>query len=100
MFVEMLKGAVSTKALPLAIVLMDSWYAAMLMAAIEQLGKIYYCPLKTNRLVDDSGGDAPYQRVDQLHWSPAEQQHGKLLKIRGFPRRQKGETVPCYCFYQ
>jgi len=36
---------------------MDSWYAAQkLMALIEQLGKIYYCPLKRNRLVDDSGG--------------------------------------------
>jgi len=35
---------------------MDSWYAAQkLMALIEQLGKIYYCPLKRNRLVDGGG---------------------------------------------
>jgi hypothetical protein len=27
-----------------------------LMAMIDGLGKIYYCPLKKNRLVDDTGG--------------------------------------------
>jgi len=33
------------QATALARVLMDSWYAAQkLMALIEQLGKIYYCP--------------------------------------------------------
>jgi len=49
---------VYSKQLPFARVLMDSWYAAQkLMALIEQLGKIYYCPLKRNRLVDDSGGE-------------------------------------------
>jgi len=36
-------------------VLMDSWYATKdLMLHIEKLGKRYYCPLKENRLVDDS----------------------------------------------
>jgi hypothetical protein len=46
---QMLQGAVFAKQLPFAIVLMDSWYAAKkLMAAIEGLGKVYYCPLKTN----------------------------------------------------
>jgi hypothetical protein len=35
---------------------MDSWYACQkLMFLIEDLGKIYYCPLKKNRLVDDTG---------------------------------------------
>ena len=38
-------------------VLMDSWYATKtVMLHIEQLGKIYYCPLKSNRRVDDSNG--------------------------------------------
>jgi len=53
---DMLRNLVYSKQLPFR-VLMDSWYAAQkLMALIEQLGKIYYCPLKRNRLVDDSGG--------------------------------------------
>jgi len=57
---------VYSKQLPFARVLMDSWYAQKLMALIEQLGKIYYCPLKRNRLVDDSGGVEKYKQIEQL----------------------------------
>jgi len=47
---------------------MDTWYATKeIMLQIEKLGKIYYCPLKDNRQVDDSGGTKPYQRVDSLN---------------------------------
>jgi hypothetical protein len=36
---------------------MDSWYATKdLMLLIDSLGKLYYSPLKKNRLVDDTGG--------------------------------------------
>lgn len=69
------------------------------MAQIDQLEKVYYCPLKTNRRVDDSGGTQAYQRVDELGWSLEDLQQGKLIKIRGFPRIQKGETVPRHCVY-
>ncbi len=87
---EMLTGAVCAKQLPFAVVLMDNCYATKkLMAAIESLGKVYYCPLKTNRLVDDSGGDQPYKRIDQLRWNPTEAQQGKPIKIRGFPKDKK-----------
>lgn len=87
---EMLNGAVYAKQLPFSTVLMDSWYVAKtLMALIEGLGKVYYCPLKRNRLVDDSGGRAPYQRIDRLHWSETEAQNGKLIKLRGFPKDKK-----------
>ena len=86
----MLRGGVFAKQLQFAVVLMDSWYAAKkLMAAIEGLGKVYYCPLKTNRLVDDSGGDKPYKRIDQLIWNATEAQQGKLIKVRGFPKDKK-----------
>jgi len=58
-------------------VLMDSWYAAQkLMALIEQLGKIYYCPLKRNRLVDDSGGVEKYKQIEQLSWSRKNESKG------------------------
>ena len=44
---NMLYSLVYSKQLPFTRVQMDSWYAAQkLMALIEQLGKIYYCPLK------------------------------------------------------
>lgn len=59
------------------------------MAQIDQLGKVYYCPLKANRKVDDSGGTQPYQRVDELLWSSEELQKGKLIKVRGFPKDKK-----------
>ena len=39
--------------------------------------------------MDDSGGSQPYQRVDGLAWTEAEKQHGKLIKIKGFPSHHK-----------
>ena len=49
-------------------VLMDSGYASKrFLLYIESLEKPYYCPLKSNRLVDDSHGEKPYQRIDSLH---------------------------------
>ena len=59
------------------------------MLLIESMGKICYCPLKSNRLVDDSGGALPYQHVDALDWSERKIAHGKLIKIKGFPKEHK-----------
>jgi len=50
---------------------------------------VYYCPRKDNRQVDDSGGTSPYCRVDSLNWSTSERRHGKLVKIKGFPKEHK-----------
>jgi hypothetical protein len=87
---DMLKGVVYSKQLPFSTVLMDSWYATQkLMAQIDQLEKLYYCPLKTNRRVDDSGGRMPYVRIDELVWRNEELQQGKLIKVRGFPKDKK-----------
>ena len=96
----MLDSVAYSKQLPFRTVLMDSWYTTQkLMAQIDQLEKVYYCPLKTNRRVDDSGGTAPYVRVDELIWSGEDLQQGKCIKIRGFPRIQEGETGSGHCFY-
>ena len=87
---DMLLNVVYHKQLAFHRVLMDTWYATEdLMLYIEQLHKIYYCPLKDNRLVDDSGNLTPYRHVDTLDWTRAEQQHGKLIKIKGFPKEHK-----------
>jgi hypothetical protein len=59
------------------------------MLQIEQYGKIYYCPLKDNRLVDDSAGTRPYQRIDSLTWTDDELHHGKVIKRKGFPAHHK-----------
>lgn len=87
---EMLNGAVYSKGLPFQAVLMDSWYATKnMMLQIEDLHKAYYCPLKTNRLVDDSDAQQPYRRVDSLIWTEEEQEQGKRVKLRGFPKDHK-----------
>lgn len=87
---QMLNGVVYSKQLPFTRVLMDSWYATQkLMSQIDSLGKVYYCPLKTNRRVDDSGGTTSYERVDKLLWSNHELEQGKLVKLRGFPKDKK-----------
>jgi hypothetical protein len=58
---DMLKSLVYYKDLSFSTVLMDSWYATnKLMLYIDSLGKIYYCPLKRNRLVDDTGDEQHY----------------------------------------
>ena len=87
---DMLRNIVPHKRLPFRGVLMDTWYATKdAMLEIEGLGKQYYCPLKVNRQVDDSGGSQAYQRVDQLQWNTHEAAHGKLIKIKGFPKDHK-----------
>jgi hypothetical protein len=87
---DMLLNCVYQKELPFWAVLMDSWYASKdMMLQIERLGKIYYCPLKDNRQLDDSGGSKPYQRVDSLSWTKTEEHQGKLIKIKGFPGAHK-----------
>jgi hypothetical protein len=91
---EMLQNVAHEKQLPFQAVLMDAWYATKdLMLYIESLRKIYYCPLKDNRQVDDSLGAQPYRRVDALSWSAAELEHGKRVKIKGFP---KDHQVLCF----
>jgi hypothetical protein len=58
----MLKSLVYQKLLPFDTVLMDTWYAVhSLMLYIDSLDKIYYCPLKNNRLIDDTFGQEKYQ---------------------------------------
>ena len=68
-------------------VLMDSWYATTkLFKWLLDAGKTFYCPLKSNRLVDDSGGQQPDQPVACLYWSSAEVEAGKTLKVKGMPK--------------
>jgi SRSO17 transposase len=86
---EMLRS-LTHRGVPFETVLMDAWYATKdLMVLIEEMGKKYYCPLKSNRQVDDSGGERPYRRVDALEWSERELERGKLIKVKGFPKEHK-----------
>lgn len=61
--------------------------------------KVFYCPLKANRKVDDSQAQRPYRAVSNLDWSTTDLAEGKLIKIHKFPLdvkpgRRSGEVVP------
>jgi hypothetical protein len=87
---DMFDDALENKKLPFRTVLMDSWYAAKeVMMHIDKAGKVFYCPLKRNRLVDDSQGKNPYQAVAGLEWLGDEMLRGKRVKIHGFPKDKK-----------
>ena len=91
---DMLANAHFVKGLPFRCVLIDSWYASMrVMKRIEALSKVYYAPLKCNRLVNASEAVVSYQRVDALAWTSAETIQGKLVHIKKFP---KGHQVKLF----
>ena len=71
-------------------ILFDSWYATTaLMNWIERQKKYFYTTLKSNRLVDDSPKQKPYQAVSNLQWYEAEQTQGKKIKINKTFREMK-----------
>ena len=83
-------GSAEHREMPFEAVLMDTWYAAKeIMLLIDGMGKTFYCSLRSNRQVEDSGGEHPYKRVDTLEWSDGELKRGKLIKIKGFPKDYK-----------
>ncbi len=85
---EMFDHTVQHKRLSFRCVLMDAWYATRpLMLHIERAAKLFYCPLKDNRQVNE--GDehqTSYRRVDSLAWSDAEQRQGKSVHVKDFPK--------------
>lgn len=90
---EMFDNAINHKKLLFRTVLMDSWYATTkLMLHFERSDKIYYCPLKADRLADEGFGETAkptYQRVDSLTWSETELETGKNVHLNKFPRRHR-----------
>lgn len=87
---EMFDNAILHKQIKFRTVLMDSWYAAKeLMLHFERSDKIYYCPLKSDRLVDEGfaeTGKPAYQRVDSLIWNETEKEEGKNVHLNKFPK--------------
>jgi hypothetical protein len=87
---DMLVNCVYQKRMLFQAVSMDTWYATReLMQSTEKVNKVYYCPIKDNRQVDDSGGLRSYCKVDLLEWSEEEKRHGKVIKLNGFPKDHK-----------
>ena len=70
---DMLVSAVADKRLPFSRVLMNTGYATKeLMHFIESLGKVYYCPVRSNRTVGDSFAQLPFRHVACLDWTEQE----------------------------
>ncbi len=87
---EMLISLIADKQISVRTVLMDTWYATKsLMLFIESQNKIYVCPIKSNRLVDDSCATRPYRYVSDLDWSQDDLDAGKLIKMNTFPKHHK-----------
>lgn len=83
---DMWKTILYTEKIPFRTVLMDSWYASMkIIKMIEKAGKIYYCPLKSNRQVTTSP-ERKHQRIDSLDWSECDLEEGKMIHVKGFPK--------------
>jgi len=75
------------KKLPYKTVLMDSWYASnKLMLFISDLGKLFYCPIKSNRLARLADTHEHYQRVIELDWNEEELKTGKAIRLNGMPK--------------
>lgn len=86
---DMLKS-IFVRNIPFQIVLMDSWYAVTkTMVWLDKSKKTYYCPIKANRKVDDSGGRKPYKQVRNLSWDTREVKSGKIVKVHKFPKNAK-----------
>ncbi len=90
---QMLDHALSHKKLPggpllpFATVLMDSWYASKaLMLQIDDACKVFYCPVKSNRLVCDQPESKIHRWASTLDWSEAESQEGKSVHVKDFPK--------------
>ena len=82
---DMWQSLLYVDSIPFHTVLMDSWYASMeVMKSIEKGNKIYYCPIKCNRLVTQKPED-PYQRVDSLTWDKKDLEQGKSVHLKKFP---------------
>ena len=91
---EMLTNVHHQKRLPFYAVLMDTWYASrQVMRHIERLEKRYYCPIKKNRLVDETDGAEPHRHVEELSWHEADEVHGKTIHLKNFP---KGHLVKLF----
>lgn len=66
-------------------VLMDTWYAVRsILLRIEDLGKTYYCPIKTNRLVKETSS-SEFIAVKDLIWNEYDLSNAKIVRLKGFP---------------
>ena len=83
---DMLKNVIFQKRLPFYAVLMDTWYATTLvMQKITDWGKVFYCPIKSNRLVSEVESKYHHIPVSEVIWNDQTIKNGKTIHLNGFP---------------
>ena len=94
---EMFDRVLQSCASSIRVVLMDSWYASRkVIKAIEGAHKVYYCPLKRNQQATQ-GSEMPYQRLDTLPFDESEEQSGKLVHLKRFPKGYQVKLFRLVC---
>src|SRR5215204_6935466 len=84
---EMLNNIVYHKQIAFKTVLMDSWYANyQLMLFIYHLDKLFYCPLKKNRLARQLDSTEKYKHVSILSWDEESLNSGQLVQLKNMPK--------------
>lgn len=84
---EMLDHLIYSRKVTFRTVLMDSWYAVtdLMLHISETHHKVFWCPLKSNRLVHEGKTLSVAKNVDTLIWSENDLAHGKDVHVKGFP---------------
>lgn len=83
---DMLRNIIFYKKIPCRAVLMDTWYAThQMMLTIDTWGKLFYCPIKKNRLVRDVQDGYHHIPVDQLPWNKESLSKGRTIHLNKFP---------------
>lgn len=84
---EMIDHLVHSRKLAFGTVLVDSWYATtdMMLHIGKDLGKTFYCPLKSNRLVHEGTERSMATSVGDLVWTDDDLRNGKNIHVKGFP---------------
>ena len=79
---SMLKNAIFSKKISFSTILMDAWYASVnSMYTIHDYGKIFYCPIKSNRLVSCIHPKYNHIPVKDLAWSEEDLQGGQRVHL-------------------
>jgi Transposase DDE domain len=88
---DMLRHTVEWKRLAFKVVLFDSWYATHeMMKLVDDLGKVFYCPIKTNRNVQQG---LCWKKVTDVEWNEQTLTHGQSIRLKG---QKQGLTLRLY----
>jgi len=84
-FAEMVRNAVSDKAIQAKRILFDTWYAsADNLKLVHRLGLTFFTTLKSNRMVSLSKEEG-YIHLDQIDWTSERLQNGVMIKLKEVP---------------